>query len=64
LEPQRWLFEARPINEAIFGWQLPGFWAGPSMALVTIIIFGIWTYLGYNEANAILADQLTQMEND
>ena len=61
---QRWLFEADPLLEILVngllatwhGWfggtfdpvDLAGFWAGPSMALVTIIIFGIWTYTGYN----------------
>ena len=64
IPPQRWLFEADPLLEILVngalarwhGWfggtfdpvNLTGFWAGPSMALVTIIIFGIWTYTGYN----------------
>lgn len=49
ISPQRWLFESRPINEILFGFEgLEGFWAGPSMALVSIIIFGVWTYIGYN----------------
>src|SRR5690606_5173076 len=30
------------------GIELTGFWAGPSLALVTVIIFGVWTYTGYN----------------
>jgi multiple sugar transport system permease protein len=33
---------------ARFGVELTGFWAGPSLALFTIILFGIWTYTGYN----------------
>ncbi len=53
LEPQRWVTETRPVTQLIFGGAFPnvdfsGFWAGPSLALVTIIIFGIWTYTGYN----------------
>jgi multiple sugar transport system permease protein len=55
VEPQRWLFETRPVGElwfgdlfARFGIELTGFWAGPSLALFTIILFGIWTYTGYN----------------
>lgn len=55
IAPQSWLFENRPVSELIFGKflsplgvQFDGFWAGPSLALVTIIIFGIWTYTGYN----------------
>lgn len=48
LDPQRWLFEATPLTEILFGWQLEGFWAGPSLALVSIIAFGVWTFVGYN----------------
>ena len=56
IAPQRWLFETRPITEVLFGGLLQhlgvthvaGFWAGPSLALVTIILFGIWTFTGYN----------------
>ena len=56
LPTQQWLFETRPVTELMFGGLLErlgvtdfsGFWAGPSLALVTIIIFGIWTYTGYN----------------
>lgn len=46
---QKWLFEPRPINEILFRLEnLEGFLAGPSMALVSIIFFGVWTYVGYN----------------
>ncbi len=53
IEPQRWLFETKPVSQLLFGGIFPnvdfsGFWAGPSLALVTVIIFGIWTYTGYN----------------
>ena len=57
IPPQRWLFETKPVTEILFGGLLErlgihasfsGFWAGPSLALVTIIVFGIWTYTGYN----------------
>ena len=64
IPPQRWLFENKPLLEVMFGgsigrfnewlastgatWQWEGLWLGPSMALVTIIFFGIWTYTGYN----------------
>lgn len=40
-DPLKWLLEPRPIF-TIFGI------AGPSLALVVIILFGIWTYSGYN----------------
>jgi len=55
LPPQQWLFETRPVSRILFGGlldrlgiELTGFWAGPSLALVTVIIFGVWTYTGYN----------------
>lgn len=55
IEPQRWLQEPKPVLELMFGelfqkWgiELSGFWAGPSLALITVIAFGIWTYTGYN----------------
>ncbi|WP_424950745.1 carbohydrate ABC transporter permease [Deinococcus sp.] len=46
--PQGWLFDPRPLSQVLFGWQLPGVWAGPSMALATVVLFGIWTFVGYN----------------
>ena len=48
LEPLQWLAESRPIVEILFGLQLPGYWGGPSLALVSIILFGVWTFVGYN----------------
>jgi multiple sugar transport system permease protein len=47
-EPLRWLQEPRPVTEVLFGWQLEGFWAGPSLALAVAILFGIWNYTGFN----------------
>ena len=47
--PFKWLFESKPFNVVFFELEnLEGFLAGPSMALVSIIFFGIWTYIGYN----------------
>ncbi len=48
IAPQRWLFESRPFLNMIFGLDLSGVLAGPSMALISIILFGVWTYVGYN----------------
>lgn len=54
LEPQQWLAESRPVLEILFGWQLGGAghdlsaMGGPSLALVSIILFGVWTFVGYN----------------
>jgi multiple sugar transport system permease protein len=47
LAPQKWLAEPRPVLEALFGLHLPAPWAGPSLALATIVLFGIWTFVGY-----------------
>ncbi|MEA3336103.1 MAG: sugar ABC transporter permease [Chloroflexota bacterium] len=47
-DPQKWLFEPAPFVNAMFGMNLDGLVAGPSMALVSIIFFGVWTYIGYN----------------
>ncbi|NOG50010.1 MAG: sugar ABC transporter permease [Chloroflexi bacterium] len=38
---QRWLAEPRPFLNVVFGLNLEGFIAGPSMALVVVIILGI-----------------------
>ena len=48
ISPQRWVGEPAPFVNAIFGSSFDGFLAGPSMALVSVIILGIWTYVGYN----------------
>ncbi|GAB4497264.1 MAG: sugar ABC transporter permease [Anaerolineales bacterium] len=48
MDPQKWLFEPKPFANVFLGLNLEGFFAGPSMALVSIILFGIWTYIGYN----------------
>ncbi len=47
IDPLKWRFEKLPITN-LMGLDLEGFWAGPSLALVTIILFGIWTFIGYN----------------
>jgi multiple sugar transport system permease protein len=48
LPAQKWLFEPRPFINVVLGTDLSGFWAGPSMALVSVILYGIWTFVGYN----------------
>lgn len=47
-DPQQWIAESQPFLNAMFGFSLEGFWAGPSMSMVSVIILGIWTYTGYN----------------
>jgi multiple sugar transport system permease protein len=49
IEPLKWLFEPKAVSELMFGLKdLNGLLAGPSLALVTIILFGVWTFVGYN----------------
>ena len=51
MQPQSWLFESRGIFEIFAagrGWEWPDWAAGPSLALMVIIIHSIWTYVGYD----------------
>jgi multiple sugar transport system permease protein len=51
MKPQSWLFESRGIFEIFAagrGWEWPEWAAGPSLALMVIIIHSIWTYVGYD----------------
>lgn len=48
IDAQKWLFEPQPFLNVAFGLELEGALAGPSMALVSVIMFGVWTYVGYN----------------
>lgn len=54
VEPLRWLHEPTPalqlIAMQVLGQKLPleGFWQGPSLAMVSVVLFGIWNYTGYN----------------
>ena len=46
-DPQMWLFDKRKLSEVLFGVQMEGFFAGPSLALTTSIFYGVWSYTGY-----------------
>lgn len=46
-DPLKWRFEPSPVTQ-VLGLDLTGFLAGPSLALVSIMIFGIWSFVGYN----------------
>ncbi len=49
IEPLKWLFEPKTVTELLFGLKdLNGLLSGPSLALITIILFGVWTFVGYN----------------
>lgn len=46
-----WLFDATGIGVVLGNWlglDIPKWAGGPSMALVSVIIYNIWTYVGYN----------------
>ena len=51
MQPQLWIDQPTGIFEVIgqaLGFNVPGWAAGPSMALGVIIIFNIWTYVGFD----------------
>jgi multiple sugar transport system permease protein len=45
-----WLSEPKGIFQLLIGnaFQLPVWAAGPSLALVVIMIYGVWTFVGFN----------------
>lgn len=48
---QEWLYEPQGIFSILgeaFGWNVPDWAAGPSLALAVIILHSIWTYVGYD----------------
>ena len=47
IDPQLWLFDKRSITEILFGIKIEGLLAGPSLALMSSILYGIWSYTGY-----------------
>ncbi|HVU10593.1 MAG TPA: ABC transporter permease subunit [Phototrophicaceae bacterium] len=46
--PQKWLTDPTGVFTLIFGPQLPSFLTGPSIALLVIMIYTTWTYIGYD----------------
>ena len=62
VEPLRWIADNTPITEYLFGWELSGLFAGPSLGMVTAILFGVWSYTGYNAV--ILLAGLTAIPGD
>ena len=51
LPAQQWLYEPQGIFTLLgthFGFNVPAWAAGPSLALTVIIIHSIWTYVGYD----------------
>jgi len=51
LHGQRWLGESRGIWEIAFsslGVQLPGWLSGPSLAMISLIVYTTWVFAGYD----------------
>lgn len=48
IEEQKWLLEPKGVFEVIFGSNVPEFLAGPPLALTVIIVFGVWSFVGYS----------------
>ncbi|GIR31061.1 MAG: hypothetical protein CM15mP45_03570 [Deltaproteobacteria bacterium] len=62
VEPLRWIADNTPITEYLFGVEWSGLFAGPSLGMVTAILFGVWSYTGYNAV--ILLAGLTAIPGD
>ncbi len=50
IAPQKWLLEPTGIITLIFGDSVPAFLTGPSLALIVIMMYTTWTYIGYDAA--------------
>ena len=50
LEPLRWLDEPKGIVQLLMGADasIPAWAVGPSLALIVIILYNIWSYIGYD----------------
>lgn len=48
LEDQKWLLEPKGVFELLFGADIPAALVGPSLALLVIILYGVWTFAGYS----------------
>lgn len=46
---QKWLLEPKGVLELLFP-GIPDGLSGPSLALIVIMIYSVWTYIGYNSA--------------
>ena len=62
LEPLRWIADSTPITSYLFGVELSGVIAGPSLGMITVILFGVFSYTGYNAV--ILLAGLTSIPTD
>jgi ABC-type sugar transport system permease subunit len=49
-DPMKWADEPRGLFQLLLGsgTQLPEWLAGPSLSLIVIMIYGVWTFVGFN----------------
>lgn len=47
-ESQNWVTEPKPVFEIMFNRDLPQLLEGPGLALLVIILWSIWTYIGFD----------------
>jgi multiple sugar transport system permease protein len=49
-QPQKWLSDPTGLFQMIAGSavDLPEWFAGPSLSLIVIMIYGVWTFVGFN----------------
>ena len=50
IAPQKWLLEPTGVISLIFNGNVPPVLTGPSLALVVIMMYTTWTYIGYDAA--------------
>ena len=62
ISPMQWLTNETPIMQALFGLEWVGLAGGPTIGLITVMMFGIWSYAGYNAV--ILLAGLTAIPKD
>ena len=62
IEPLRWIADSTPVINYFFGLELGGLFGGPSLGMVTVILFGVFSYTGYNAV--ILLAGLTSIPTD
>ena len=61
-DPLVWITDRTPIAHYLFGTEITGLLAGPSVGMLTAIVFGVWSYTGYNAV--ILLAGLTAIPAD
>lgn len=60
--PFKWLSSEMPMMQAWFGLDWTGLAGGPTLGLISAILFGVWSYTGYNAV--ILLAGLTSIPKD